>query len=444
MRTGSNVSLVIWGLALLNVAVSTTYANDGYYTRIGSAGGAYPLRHDAVRMISEKIIVDVYPEPSTIGSMRLRYRFRCLFVFEHNGNNAETVQMGFPVIDTELVSHPSRPQPFDELDPIAAESFSVAVDGLQIPYERVDHLENPEMPVLGYDYVYLFLVDFDPGQRRNIEHTFEQYDVGSVKDPWSTDGPFVLNYILQTGATWRAPIERGVFIINFHLPEDLFVVQGFEPATFTQSSSDSGFSLSLSLADFVPAQDVRVVSDFATQLSASSFEQRVRPWIEHRDLSRVALAAEIVVSNPRLWNQLSADFLRQLFFWAGNYHYFEDQMFGALVGFDLSFFSSYMTLADLAPLRGPYRRTMLEVDEINPMLIPRRSEDEAPEYFAAYNIAAVLSQFAEVSASNGRRWNLDATHAWLELAIRLNPAVIAPLVETDPDLEFYRTNWRDE
>jgi hypothetical protein len=173
-------------LLLLATAPRPVRADDGAV--LGRGGAIAPMKeHPSIRMVSERVVVDLtVEEPDVVD---------CLFRFRNEGP-ATTVRMGFPESSDGTSVDPRHPHGF-----IRFESW---VDGAPVP-TRVEGLKGSGN---SWERWRTKSVHFAAGQTRLVRVRYSSYG-GRV-----SDGSRSFSYRLDTGASWKGSIGRAEVVVR--------------------------------------------------------------------------------------------------------------------------------------------------------------------------------------------------------------------------------------
>lgn len=426
-------------VALLLAPAHFTAANDAAFFRGPSLYSATPVHNDSIQMVAERILVDVHLEPVSITSVRARIVFHCRYELENLELQPVQIELGFPINNT--ISAWSRnmleTEQAHKHQSVVPGSFRTWVNGTSVESELLQAEANPGLSIPDYDAVYLFPVQFRARERVIVEHTLTQIHPGRVATPSGTFGPFDINYILQTASAWSGPISHAQIEVTIHIPESLLDIVEVTPRTFERDTVAGRPRFRLNVEDFVPHSDVLIRFDIDREASAATVTSELTRWVNERDLELTALGAYYLATRPSIIDALDPDVVRAAFYWSGNHHYFQENWYAAIHAFERSLYEAFTALTngpDVIP-DGFEPTSLYFAHPLDLSNVPVRSASEAPEYFAAYNLAAAYSRLAQERGET--RW-LDEVATWLDVAVRINRRVIQPLIENDPDLEFYR------
>ena len=179
-------------------------------------GGLQPFDYQDtnVQMVYERVEMEVQPLQSEEASYLLsRIVVTAYFTMRNLGDSPESMQAIFPLESfSGCIGQDERSNSYVEYS-IKEETFTVVIDGVDVPIEKVstDHpyknaggISNQcdEMTWAGFDAS--FPADEDVVIR-----------VQYVMDAASGDSMQNIEYILETGAGWAGPIERGYVIVKF-------------------------------------------------------------------------------------------------------------------------------------------------------------------------------------------------------------------------------------
>lgn len=432
----------LWAVAsavLFLTSVHLVFANDAAFYRGPSLYSATPVHNDSIRMVAERILVDVHLEPVGITSIRANIAFRCRYEFENLELQPVEIEIGFPINNT--ISAWSRnmleTEQAHEHQSVVPGSFRTWVNGTSVESELLQAEANPGLSIPDYDAVYLFPVQFRARERIIVEHTLTQVHPGRVATPSGTFGPFDINYILQTASAWSGPISHAQIEVTIHVPESLLDIVEVTPRTFERDTIAGRPRFRLNVEDFVPHSDVLIRFDLDREASAAAVASELDGWVTDRDLELAALGAYYLVTHPSTIDAIDPDLVRGTLYWAGNYHYFQENWGAAIHAFERSLYEAFTALTNGPNVMpdGFEPTSLYFAHPLDLSNVPVRSASEAPEYFAAYNLAAAYSRLAQ---ERGDTRLLSEVTTWLDVAARINRRAIQPLIERDPDLEFYR------
>jgi len=182
----SSTALAFVAAALLSF---TATANDSTFGGVGAE--LIPLVETRIRMVSEAIVLDRDAE---------RWRVEARYAFENPTEETIVVEMGFPErhchSDEDCTS--SRAGHFQDLQTMVRGVEVVQQTGSVDP-------SHDWAPSLGR--VWLYTVEFAPGERIEIVHRYTYESSGSV------DGE-IIDYVTRTGKLWNGPIGHARFVVR--------------------------------------------------------------------------------------------------------------------------------------------------------------------------------------------------------------------------------------
>lgn len=436
---------------LLRVALATlvavlslvdVHAWIPFYVDNGSLGGPFPLDGSSIVLERESVHVTLSAGIDRYGRPHLTYDVFASYTMVNPGDESLFQAVGFPVVNTKIWVNRDLPEHDNWRPPAGSETLRVRIDGVDTSLN-----EASEATLVSFDYHSIQVADvaFEPGQRRVIEVSFQQRDYGSISVPvFYGSGNFNFRYVRDPIAKWSGSTGTVEVVLRVVAPQDLLEVAHAEPGEYQVQQETGGSVLVWERQNLTTSSDLHV--EFTTSVRAEEeFRQVVEPMIEARDLTGLGFAAHALLSNSIIVERAPADIVRQVFFWAGNDQYFRSDLPAAMYYFSLSFLTSYLPLIDrsleqLEYMSGTPPRGDMAI-AVN--LLPVRPPGEAPEYFAAFNLAGIHSRIAAdptLSRVDQRR-ALQNAHDWLQIARSINAEVIEPMIAADPDLEFYRRNF---
>jgi hypothetical protein len=233
--------------ALLFVFVPSSNANDSIVFDNGH--NVYPIKTDKVKMVSEKITIDMHDIGARL--FNAKASVTCEFIFENLSDNEITTEVGFPTITTDTYMSNTRISLIDFRSFINGKEISVAKK------EEVLQTWNPEDTDgerhYSYRYWYTWDVTFPPGEQIKIRNTYTtKLSYSSLNQRWFT-------YILVTGANWAGKIYESTIEVIYKNRETLY-----RRAT---NASPKGFKINDNkitwvLRDFIPSANIEIMEDW--------------------------------------------------------------------------------------------------------------------------------------------------------------------------------------
>jgi len=194
------------------------------------AGTVQPVQNNSVRMVEEKVHIQVYAGWSVV---------RCEFVFRNESLEAQNVLMGFPASMTgvgaeRLVDETTRLRNFKTYDNGIEKEAKLESDGK----DGKDPSDIAEW--------YTWNIRFQGEEERRIVNTYKTQNYNA---PWSQKS----GYILKTGAPWKGTIGKAV--ITFELMDNV-------PSKINQESTlPKGYRIDKNkvlweMQDFEPVENI--------------------------------------------------------------------------------------------------------------------------------------------------------------------------------------------
>lgn len=209
MLTRVCVLLLVWALP------ATALANDSIFGGCGAAMAPVDGLKTCVPVANAHIAMA--DEVLTFVQHRGSWRVKATYIFHNTGPKA-TLTVGFPLNAPNVLIEEDTAKATKKM----VRSYKVSVDGRKArarlfqvgdkgAVEKTAATQAAEK--YGYDLVMLTRVTFAAGQRRTLEHRFEQGESGNSL------GQSSLHYLLRTGGLWRGGrIGRIRVSIRFEQP----------------------------------------------------------------------------------------------------------------------------------------------------------------------------------------------------------------------------------
>jgi hypothetical protein len=181
-------------------------------------GGLEPFQYQDtnVQMLYERVEMEIQSllrpdmDPSYPQSL---VDVTAYFTMRNQGNSPETMQVFFPLESFSKCREGYGGGNSYTLYEINADSFEVLVNGTNVPVEKVTtNHPDKDVPGLGNACKQMtwagFDVTFPPGEDVviRVEYNMESVGVDFMQN---------IEYILETGAGWAGPIQRGYVIVKF-------------------------------------------------------------------------------------------------------------------------------------------------------------------------------------------------------------------------------------
>ena len=144
-----------------------------------------------VAMISEEVSI-VAPSARLPSEENAPATVRCTFQLENQGQNPESIEVGFPL-------QPLLPPQFPPYGYLI-EDLEVKMDGKSIDYQKVREKTEIEDSTLYFPWA-VWKMDFLPSEKKIIEVKYSL--------PFNRFEEAFVYYTLQTGATWKGPVGHG-------------------------------------------------------------------------------------------------------------------------------------------------------------------------------------------------------------------------------------------
>lgn len=178
----------------------------------GKGNTVYPIYDTQVEMLSEQVDIEVKGDKSFI---------RCEFLFRNTGEK-ERVMAGFPAYGT-LPPSEER-EAFG--DDIKIYDFKTYVDGKEVKVGLKKGLKEEGNNKEGMYYAnwYVWEMTFEKAQVRRVVNTYW------VKNGYDSIGGKMIEYVLETGSTWKNSIGYGKITMHFDRevdPQD-FVIRDYD------------------------------------------------------------------------------------------------------------------------------------------------------------------------------------------------------------------------
>jgi hypothetical protein len=451
-------------LLVFTVLPFNIFANDGFYNLSQATGSFYPIEDSNVSMISENIYITIEFDlmNSSIFNNNLIVIYDCTYTFKNHSDEAVAAQMGYPIaltssylnLDDMTARKEYSTWDFSYLD------FYTDINGERMESNLEDYQINPSYPNLDYDKVFIFDIDFDPQEEKTVRNKLVQRVHPSFSAGILAGGGFNINYVFQTGRLWERPIEQAVLHVEILGKPELFSINQVNYIYNNLTKTDSATILEFKFTDFVPTKDFymdlsfRSLSDFSDN-EIRQLRNYAEEIINNRNYEEISLLAFFLNELDRRRPEgFSDQFLRKVFFWAGNARYFE-QDYGKAEAFFKE--SINYGLNELNPqpvnfdLMAPYHvlgfaEDIFTLDMFLDVGFSQRLPSDSPEYYSAYNIAAISSLSAKRVSERDFfeqqeefvELNLNNALKWLGIAYNIRPDLIGPLMESDSDLDYLK------
>ena len=194
------------------------------------AGTVQPVQNNNVRMVEEKVDIQVYGGCSVV---------RCEFVFKNESDEMQNILMGFP---GSLIG-----EGMDIDETTRLRDFKVYDNGIELEAKQEKASEDStEMGVIAEWYTWD--VCFQAGEERKIINTYKTQNYNA---PWGRH----TGYILKTGAPWKETIGRAV--ITFELM-DIAPSNIYEENTFPKGYRVDKNKIIWEMKDFEPSEDINL------------------------------------------------------------------------------------------------------------------------------------------------------------------------------------------
>ena len=184
------LSIVVWLFVPNSVLANDTFVYDNGHA-------AYPINTDKIRMVSEKISVNM----EGTGTNRIAH-VTCEFFFKNTTSQEVKAKIGFPSYYEIGDNEQQKPPLWD---------FVSFIDGKKV---KVAIRKQAKKKGLKGIYWYTWDVAFPPSQRVTLKNTYKAPLSFSYSNQWFT-------YILKTGANWKGPIGQSEIEIIYKSNEDL-------------------------------------------------------------------------------------------------------------------------------------------------------------------------------------------------------------------------------
>lgn len=192
----------IVGLLVVSLA-SPAVANDSSFG--GAGGSVVPLKEDRVRMVSEKITLELKPTEGDDEAVSHRWHVDAQYLFENTSQEKVELTVGFP----EAACGPSDGVVCPEDSSYTMRDLTTKVDGeeVELRVEKAEEVEDSEDWAGNLGRVHMFDVTFEPGERVVVEHEYRHNPSRSV-------GGFQLTYLTKTGRSWKGTIGSARFEVR--------------------------------------------------------------------------------------------------------------------------------------------------------------------------------------------------------------------------------------
>lgn len=222
------VSLVAIGMTL-----SEASANDA---AVGGRGiDLSPIQETRIRMVSEDIRL--------VQIERAQFSVHATYVFENPGDEPVALRMGFPErrCGPDSVSDCNDDGSFSEMRTlVGGERVAHTVEQVGPRTEWGDELGR----------IFVFSVDFAPGERKIVEHHYTYTGTDTVMG-------VELEYVTRTGALWSGPIEDATFTITFNKPVcETWMHESMFAAIAERSTTAEGSRIKLHYENWTPERDI--------------------------------------------------------------------------------------------------------------------------------------------------------------------------------------------
>ncbi len=212
-----SAKLILVSLILLSFLIPSRFAHaDVAPPPAPQLGGLEPFGYQEtnVQMVYERVEMEIEPFVQFDREYTASRVYVTAYFTMHNlGDASESMQAIFPLESfSSCIGQNETSNSYTEYS-IKEETFSVVVDGISIPIRKVttDHPhKNPEAP--GNMCEEMTWAGFDvtfPADEDVVIRT--QY----VMEPVAEDFMQNIEYVLETGAGWAGPIQRGYVIVKF-------------------------------------------------------------------------------------------------------------------------------------------------------------------------------------------------------------------------------------
>jgi len=184
-------------LLIMLVCMSVAYANDGVITGEGGTLHMMSGEHPAVRMVRERVQIDVYPG---------YYDVAADFFF-YNEGDAVTVKMGFPESGGGDIDGRYYVKNTGFL------KFATTVDGKGVTARRTASTDK----ISGdYDAYWVKEVSFTRGQRRHVRVMYR------AKPGAISSGEHTVTYQF-TGGNWKGTVKESLLTVKMNLPGESLI-----------------------------------------------------------------------------------------------------------------------------------------------------------------------------------------------------------------------------
>ncbi|MBN2834281.1 MAG: hypothetical protein JXR48_04870 [Candidatus Delongbacteria bacterium] len=445
------------------------YSNDASFIKNLYTGNFYPISNNNISMLNEEINIKVEYDftNSSPGHNQFILTYNCNYSFKNNSPEKQMISMGFPVhyngqyatserdeAHRSLQGNDTKEELFSTFPGMI--SFESMIDEKKVSYSRELFEPNPEHPDLDYDEVYVFTVEFQPYEQKHIVNNYKQYAYPLVFSPDPLSAPIGFNYILKTGQLWNKPINKAVINVDMDLSPVLFQLTKLNPEFSSISRKNNRFVINHTFSNFFPQQDIYIELQFTDikNIDISQLNSEMKTAVNDRDMKKCLLFSNYAIhQGMKITDKIPYDLLRRVMYWGANFAYFEKEYWTAISLFkssisygikekvdkDFWFFPLYMSEYYEIP-----KELLITTDAFS-----KREQSDAPEYYAAYNIAASASLIAAEIAAKADKFTrndyyIGTALKFLEIAYKINPKIIQPLINKDSDLDFLKQNNPDE
>ncbi len=223
------------------------------------------LSYKKIQMQEEQVSIQLYPGFAVVkGSYWMQ------------NATADTISMrtGYPVnahFSTTRNTSDLAEIYFDELY-----KLKVMINGEPVAFEKkAFEADDPNIDFYAYDQPpswYIWSMTFPPGVTVIDVFFIINTNESTVSQGYNRESPNGFIYVLETGASWKSPIEKGLFSIQ--LMEGLTVddIKGVSPDSILSYSTEAGF-LFHQFSNLVPDHKDNLVITYGHKVSDFDFQQ---------------------------------------------------------------------------------------------------------------------------------------------------------------------------
>lgn len=196
--------LIILLIILLSFFSNITFSDTGGYDYYPKTGTILPITNNNIEMISEIVIYS-------------NSQFNAVFYFSNSTLLSQSVTMGFPMIGNFKHSDPGTAvwgEPIQsDIDLknniLKYYNFKCSINGKPIKVTLTKTQTNSNTL---YNYVFIWKTKILPNQLLVITNTYHQTpDFHSAGTRYGTGDFFIIQYILETGSSWKNNIQKADF-----------------------------------------------------------------------------------------------------------------------------------------------------------------------------------------------------------------------------------------